>query len=102
VTDTNHFHILTPEGTITWDTFVMADQQPETIMEDCLLVVHPPSGRQFTVHRTRLISATDPLVDSLEKKHAVCQKCGKVEGIALDRVTCPYQGGADCGLLGAK
>jgi hypothetical protein len=96
------FYILTPDGTIPPDTFVLVDQQPLTLMEGCLLVVHQPSGRQLTVHQTRLIPINDPIVKSLKHKHSVCPKCGKVEGIVLDNVHCPNHFGMHCGLLEAK
>jgi hypothetical protein len=94
-----HFCILTPDGAITPDTFVIADKQPEIILNGCLLVVHQPSGRQFTVHRSRLIPINDPASVSAENKRHICSKYGKVEGIVLDKVTCPHHSGVDCGLL---
>ncbi len=97
-----HFCLLTPEGTITPDTFIIADKQPRTILEGCLLIVHEASGRQMTVHRTRLIPI-DTAESALFKPCAhACPKCGKVEGIVLDNVICPHHGGGNCGLLEIK
>jgi len=100
--DNVHFCILAPDGKLTLDTFVIADKQPENILEGCLLVVHQASGVQLTVHRTRLIPINAPNFAHLPRKHGVCSKCGKVEGIVLDKVTCPHHGGVNCGLLEAK
>ncbi len=96
------FHVLTPAGVVPPDIFVLANEQPKTILEGCVLVVHQASGRQLTVHGTRLIPINDPAITSLRQKHSVCLKCGKVEGIVLDKVACPHHGGANCGLLEPK
>jgi len=97
------FCILTPDDVIPPDTFVLADKQPLTIKADCLLVVHEKSGRELTVHRTRLIpleKLTGPKAE--HQQPSVCLKCGKVQGIALDQVECPNRGGGPCGLLESK
>jgi hypothetical protein len=102
MTEKAHFRILTPEGVIPPDTFVVADEQPKNILADCLLVVHQASGRQLTVHRTRLIPVDDQAVASMKHNHSVCMKCGKVEGIVLDKVPCPNHFGTHCGLVEIK
>jgi hypothetical protein len=99
MTEKTRFHILTPEGAIPPDTFILADEQPKNILEGCLLVIHEATRRQLTVHRTRLIPVNDPAVASLKHKHSICSKCGKVEGIVLDNVPCPNHHGINCGLL---
>jgi hypothetical protein len=102
VTEKARYYILTAEGAIPPDVFVLADEQPKTIIEGCVLLVHEASGKQLSVHRTRIIPINDPTVASLKHQHSVCPTCGKVAGIVLDKVTCPYQGGSDCGLLESK
>jgi hypothetical protein len=102
MTENTHYCVLTPEGAITADTFLIADKQPIDILEGCLLVVHQPSGKQLTVHRTRLIPLTNQNAAYSEHKLNVCHKCGKVEGVVLERVICPHHGGTDCGLLAPK
>ena len=84
------------------DTFVLADQQPQRILEGCVLIVHEASHRQLTIHRTRLIPINDPALASLKHQHSVCPTCGKVAGVALDNVPCPNHYGVKCGLLEAK
>jgi len=97
------FRLLTPEGLVTYDTFVLADDQPRTIKADCLLVVHEASGRLSTVHRTRLIPVADSGIQTLgRQRKSPCLKCGKVEGVVGDQVVCPYHKGLGCGLLEAK
>ncbi len=103
MTQKARFYILTPEGIVPPDTFVLADQQPQKILEGCVLIVHEATHRQMTIHRTRLIPINDPAVASLKKhKHSVCTKCGKVEGVVLDNVSCPNHHGINCGMLEAK
>jgi hypothetical protein len=99
VKETMHFCLLTPDGAITPDTFRIAERQPTTILEGCVLVVHEASGRQMTVHRTRLIPISESQGGAYRPAHNACPKCGKVEGIVLDNVVCPHHGGANCGLL---
>jgi hypothetical protein len=96
------FHILTLEGMIPPDTFIVAEEQPKAIMAGCLLLVHEASGRLLTVHRSRLIPADEPTLVSLKHNHSACTKCGKVEGVVLDNVNCPNHFGIHCGLLEVK
>jgi len=99
MTEKARFHILTPEGVIPPDTFVLADEQSTNVLEECRLVLHEPSGRLLTVHRTRLIPVSDPAIKSIKHKRSVCLKCGHVEGVVLDMVHCPNHHGKNCGLL---
>jgi hypothetical protein len=99
----NRFFLLTPDDVISADTFVLADKQPLTIKADCLLAVHEASGQVFTVHRSRLIPVeTLPAPPVQTKRHSVCLKCGRVQGVALDQVECPNHGDAPCGILESK
>jgi hypothetical protein len=101
MTEKPKFYILTPEGVVPPDTFVLAEVQPPKILEGCMLVVHEATHRQLTIHRTRLIPINDPAVASLKHKHSVCTKCGHVQGIVLDKVPCPNHHGINCGLIEA-
>ena len=97
------FRVLTPEELVTYDTFVLAEQQPKEVEAGCRLVVHEPSGRLLTVHRTRLIPVEDPGVLSIDHgRKSACAKCGRVDGVAEDEVTCPHLGRVGCGLVEAK
>ncbi len=97
------FQVVTPEGWVSHDTFVLADVQPLTIKADCVLIVHEASGRLFTVHRTRLQSLEDRTVRAPgQQRRSVCLKCGKVEGVVEDQVVCPRHGQTDCGLIEPK
>jgi hypothetical protein len=91
------YRILTPDGLLTVDTFVLAAQQPPSVKAGCTLVVHQQSGAAITVHKTRLFPA-DPMA-AIEKPKSVCLKCGRVEGVIQDRVTCPEHGGIACGMV---
>ena len=97
------FRLVTPDGLISHDTFVLVDQQPPAFRDECLLLAHSASGRRIAVHRSRVVGARDPEVRALEhRQRSVCLECGKVEGIVEDRVTCPHHDDAECGLLEAK
>ena len=97
---TQRFQVITPEGWVAPDTFLLADEQPPAIKPDCVLIVHEASGRPLTVHRTRLVALEDRTVQSpAEQRKSVCLKCGKVEGVVGDQVACPRHGQTDCGLI---
>jgi hypothetical protein len=96
------FRIVTPEEHISPETYVLAEEQPETIKANCVLLVDQANDRRITVHGTRLVPADDPLAADLDHKHtSACMKCGHVEGIVEDQVTCPNNN-LDCGLLEAE
>jgi VanZ family protein len=91
------FRVLTPEGLVTHDTFTLADEQPESIKADCMLLVHESSGRTITAHGTRLIPAADPPGNNHDhQQKSVCMNCGHVEGVIEDQVACPHLGDKDC------
>ncbi len=93
------YRIVTPDGRLSRDTFVIADQQPVTLNEDCLLLIDESDGRQVAVHDTRLFppeaAGRSPFDDPAA---CVCKECGKVDGVDGDRVDCPYGGDQRCGL----
>ena len=95
-----HFRLLLPSGVLTSDTFVLPAEQPRTIKPGCVLVVHERSGDLLTVHDTRLfpteVVGTTPVVAESKRP---CFKCGKVQGVIEDQVSCPEKDGAACGLL---
>jgi hypothetical protein len=90
-----HYRILMPGGLESLDTFVVAGSQPDTIRAGCLLLVHEPTGRQITVHTTRLVPADAD--DGPAQR--ICPECGKVEGVVEDEVICPYHSETPCALL---
>ncbi len=98
----NHqrYRIVTPDGRLSRDTFVIADQQPATLQEDCLLLIDESDGRQVAVHDTRLFppeaAGHAPFDDPAA---CVCKECGKVDGMEGDGVKCPYGGSPRCGLV---
>ena len=103
MSEKGRFRVLTPEGQISLETYVLAEEQPGAIKADCLLLVEQTSGRRITVHGTRLVPADAPLATNLDHKHtSVCMKCGRVEGIIEDQVTCPHDNNIACGLIETK
>jgi hypothetical protein len=97
------FRVLTLEDMVTYDTFVLADEQPGSLKPGCVLLLHEESGRLVTAHRTRLIPTGDPGVLSIDRqRRSPCAKCGRVEGVVEDQVVCPYHGESSCVLIEAK
>ena len=91
------FRVVMPGGLTSLDTFILVDPQPERIKAGCVLAAHEPSGRQITVHSTRLLPAETPG----ESEHRICLECGKVEGVVEDEVLCPHGENGLCGLTAA-
>ena len=91
------FRILTPDGLLSSDTFVVPAEQPRTIKAGCVLVVHQQSGYMLTVHQTRLFPTVPTAVAT--KPKSACLKCGRVAGVIGDRVTCPEHGNTACWMV---
>ena len=92
--DDQRFRVLTPNGRLSHDTFVLASEQPEAIQEGCVLVVNNRDGTRLTAHRDRLFSMT-----RLGEPKKACLRCGRVSGVVEDQVQCPYDEGSLCDLL---
>ncbi len=94
------FRLLTPDGFVTYDTFVLAFEQPTAGEAHCMSVVHEATGRELTVHRTRLVPVDETVEPARDHPRlSACLRCGRVPGVADDEVTCPYHGRLGCGLL---
>ena len=94
------FRILTPDGLLSRDTFVLPVEQPRTIMAGCVLVVHEGSGRLLTVHDTRLFPAeAAESIAVVGAPKSVCLTCGRVEGVIQEQVVCPNHDGGSCCLV---
>jgi hypothetical protein len=92
--DQKQYRILTPDGRLSHDTFVVASEQPGMTPQGCVLVVNDRDGTRLTVHHERLFLSADA---RQEKK--VCLRCGHVSGVVEDQVQCPYDEGDPCELL---
>jgi hypothetical protein len=92
--DQKQYRILTPDGRLSHDTFVVASEQPSAIQQGCVLVVNDRDGTQLTTHRDRLFS-----VANAGEPKKVCLKCGRVLGVVEDQVQCPYDEGSLCELI---
>ena len=100
MTEQKRFRILTPDGLLSPDTYLISAEQPSNIKSGCLLAVDQQSGRRITVHESRIFpaeAADAPPFDPAAM--SVCLKCGRVEGVVEDQVTCPHHGDAACGLV---
>jgi hypothetical protein len=96
----DRFRILTPDGLISSDTFLVAAPQPATVKADCVLVIHEIDGMRLTIHRTRLI-AVGSAVKRVPRTSAtsICLQCGKVKGVVEDQVKCLHPGKTHCDLI---
>ena len=81
--DDQRFRVLTPNGRLSHDTFVLASEQPEAIQEGCVLVVNNRDGTRLTAHR--------------EPPSLRCHHCGHVERLPR---ACPSCGNVDLLPLG--
>jgi hypothetical protein len=95
---TIHYRILSPDGSLSDDTFVTAPDQPETIKDDCLLVIDEMTEQRLTVHGTRLFPAECPTPSPINpESRSRCLDCGRVSGVVEDAVVCPlHQDEAAC------
>jgi hypothetical protein len=91
--DQRHYRVLSPDGRLSHDTFVVPAEQPAAIPQGCTLVVNERDGSQLTVHSGRLF----PIAETQPTK--VCLNCGKVLGVVEDQVKCLYDEGNPCDLL---
>jgi len=102
--EVHRFRILTADGTLSSETFVMAPEQPEAIKADCLLVVDETTGQRLTVHETRLFPAElhgAPV--PMAAARSVCLECGRVGGVVEDEVVCPqHPDGSPCVVVQAQ
>ena len=102
--EVHRFRILTPDGTLSRETFAIAPEQPETVKADCLLVVDETTGQRLTIHETRLFPAElhgAPVPRAVAR--SVCLECGRVSGVVEDEVACPnHQDGTPCELVQAR
>jgi hypothetical protein len=96
------FRIVTVEGLLSHDTFVVAAAQ-STPKAGCLVVINERDGAMMTVHRDRLVPV-EPVAPPIlyHESRTACLKCGHVEGVVQDHVTCPFHGDLPCGLLAAR
>jgi hypothetical protein len=93
------YRILTPDGALSDDAYILAPHQPFTIKADCVLAVDEYTGDEITVHETRLFPDHDErLAPAAERPMSVCLKCGRVEGVVEDQVSCPYREDS-CGMV---
>ena len=94
------FRILTPDGHLSHDTFVLPANQPRNISAGCVRVMHEQSGTMLTVHDSRLFPAgATESAPFAQKPMSACLKCGRVTGVIEDRVTCPEHGNAACWMV---
>ncbi len=100
MTSQGRFRILTPDGLVSLDLFLLATRQPTGLKAGCVLVVNQESGGLLTVHRSRLIPALSGATADGQQK-SVCLKCGRVEGVVEEQIRCPFHHGVPCGLIEA-
>jgi hypothetical protein len=94
------FRILTLEGLLSYDVFVMAEEQPVNLMPGHVLIFNENTYAPLTVSQQRLVplGTAGYTVAGPHAPRIACHKCGKVEGVQDDGVHCPYHHGIECGL----
>jgi hypothetical protein len=103
-TQRSRFRILTLEGLLTYDVFVLAEQQPLNLMPGHVLIFNENTYAPLTVSQQRLVplGAEGYKVAGPHAPRIACHKCGKVEGVHDDGVHCPYHHGIQCGIVDVK
>ena len=100
MTEQKRFQILSPDGLLSPERYLISAVQPPNIKSGCLLAVDQLSGRRITVHESRIFPAKADDAPAFDPAAmSVCLKCGRVEGVVEDQVTCPHHGDAACGLV---
>jgi hypothetical protein len=99
MTSPRRYRVLGPDGQLSRDIFLVSPEQPSLIRPECLLMVHQRSGMMFTIHNTRLFPADAADTGPFSQRVEACLRCGRVNGVAEDQVTCPYHGDGPCDLL---
>jgi hypothetical protein len=98
-----YFRVLTPDGHLSQERFVLPPGQPSALPPGCVVVVHAETGTPLMVHDTRLFPAESAHVIPMPSHpEGSCRKCGRVLGIAQDGVACPVQAGGECGMTTAN
>ena len=97
------FRILTPDGLLSHDTFVLPATQPRNIVAGCVRVVHEQSGTMLTVHDSRLFPAGATESAPLVPKGDEClpEMWPMSRGVAQDEVSCPKGSDGTCGMVHA-
>ena len=70
--DKRLYRVLTPDGQLSHDSFVLASEQPDVIQNGCVLVVNERDGTQLTIHRDRLFS-----IAKVGERKQACLRCGQ-------------------------
>jgi hypothetical protein len=99
MTHETHFRLVLPGGLASLDTFVPVSPQPHRIRAGCVLMIHEPSGRELTVHTSRLLPVEVEIEAAEHDAHRVCLTCGKVEGVVEDEVVCPNEASGVCTMV---
>jgi hypothetical protein len=93
------YRVLTPDGMLSIDSYILSPEQPPTIKEGCVLLVDDRNGAKLTVHETRLFPEESGPAPAPKPSKSVCLRCGKVQGVVEDQVTCPFHEETPCGLV---
>ncbi len=54
------FRVMSTDGLVSYDTFLIADRQPDSVQPGCLLLVDERTGKEVAVHETRIVPAQLP------------------------------------------
>ena len=77
-----HFRILTPEGKLSADTFVLPPEQPRNIKAGCTLLIHQRSGTRVTVRDARLFPAEAAVkIPVADVPISACLRYDRLQGV---------------------
>jgi hypothetical protein len=79
------FRILTPEGKLSDDTFVLPPEQPRNIKAGCTLLIHERSGTRVTICDARLFPAEAAVeIPVVDVPISACWRYDRLQGVIED------------------
>ena len=94
MTAQRHFRILTPEGKLSADTFVLPPEQPRNIKAGCTLLIHQRSGTRVTVRDARLFPAEAAVkIPMADVPISACLRYDRLQGVIEVQLSCRDPGG---------
>ncbi len=94
MTGQRRFRILTPEGKLSGDTFVLPPEQPRNIKAGCTLLIHERSGTRVTMCDARLFPAEAAVeIPIADAAISACLTYDRLQGVIQVRLSCRDRGG---------
>ena len=96
------FRIVTVEGLLSHDTFVIAAEHAAPAKTGCLVVINERNGAGDRASRPPGAFGARGSADSLSREPDGLPEMRARQGVVQDHVSCPYHGDIPCGLLEAQ